>query len=173
VLLSTGTYLKFVVPKGGEMKSLIRRFASIGAIFSLVLAASSATMQAQDAISPSVEVDKAVIMGEQTSTIVLVEVTFLCVASTANHVTVTITQLSTDSSNGIGGGPVTASEPVSCNGKPRRIAVSIVNGTPAVPTFNLGKATVTAKLFLGAVEIANDTETKGIGFPGGGGDEDH
>jgi len=161
------------------MKSLITRFASIGTIFalatifSLVFTGSSARTQAQsiDTIAPSVEVNKAVIMGEQTSTIVLVEVTYTCATGTANNVSVKITQASMDSSNGVGGGPVTDSEPVSCNGKPRRVAVSILNATPGVPTFNLGKATFVANLNMGTVSITSDTETTGIAFPGGG--EDH
>lgn len=148
------------------MKSLITRIASIG-IFSLVLAGLSATTQAQT-INPSVEVDKAVIMGEQTSTIVLVEVTYTCIAGAATTVSVSISQTSGDSSNGVGGSG-SGSEPVACNGKPRRISVSIPNAFG--PTFNLGRATVVAHLNMGVMSIATETETLRIGFPGGGGEE--
>jgi hypothetical protein len=145
--------------------------AAVALVSSLAMLA---TTQAQS-ITPSVEVDKAVIMGEQTSTIVLVEVTYTCAASTATTVTVTIKQLSTDSSNGVGDSVgATGSEPVSCTGKPRRLSVSIPNPTAGTgPSFNLGKASVTANLLLATMSIANDTETVGIAFPGGGGEEDH
>jgi hypothetical protein len=129
-----------------------------------------ATTQAQyslSTINPSVEVDKAVIMGEQTSTIVLVEVTVTCIVN--DTVDVTITQAPADSSNGIGGS-AKGSEPVACTTKPRRIAVSIPNGAPGVASFNLGKATIKAN--LATLSTVSDSETVGIGFPGGGG-EDH
>jgi hypothetical protein len=124
------------------MKSLITRFASIGTIFSFVLAGLT---PAAAVAANTVRIHK----GAEVSTYdvgrtdVLLKVTANCSLGANGTVTVNIEQLATESSNGTATISSTGTSPVRCNGQDQTVAVTVEGG---VPGFNLGTATAEVTL---------------------------
>ena len=140
------------------MKSLITRIASIG-IFSLVLAGSSATTQAQALDPTSVHVHKgAVALYVPSVNAVLIKVTVVCTGGTGTvMVTVTQTAAQSNANTATSG---SGSSSVKCDGHRRSVAVSV-----GAFDANLGDATATAMLTPPMGPSVTDTQTIVIGFP--------
>jgi hypothetical protein len=119
------------------MKSLITRFASIGAIFSLVLV--GLTPAAAVAALNSVRIHKGaeVSIFNPGQNSALLKVTANCSTGLNATVTVNIEQTAMESSNGTAT-TGTGTSPVQCNGKDQTVAVTVVSPTPGP---NLGTAT--------------------------------
>ena len=139
------------------MKSLLTRFASIGTIFSLVLAGSSATTPAQTLYSSaSVHVHKgAISVFNQT----LVKVTAVCSGGGLGTISLEVIQTEDQSSNGQAT-DAKGFETVKCNGQPQNVAVS-----PFGFTYNIGEATATVMLMVNGVPVASTTRTIVLRFP--------
>ena len=140
------------------MKSLITRFASIGTIFSLVLAGLSATTPAQ-IVSPaaSVHVHKGAI---SVFNVPLIKVTAVCSGGGLGNINVQVIQTADQSSNGLATDS-TGSESVKCNGQPQNVAV-----TPFGATYNIGEATAIVMLMDASfVTVASTTRTIVLRFP--------
>jgi hypothetical protein len=141
------------------MKSLVTRFASIGSIFSLVLAGLSATALAVILPPPnatSVHTHRSVV-STGTYAGLVAKVTAVCSGGTGK-VRVTIVQMAAQ--NSVDGTTATASSssnnfdsPVVCDNTSRTIAVHINSYPPPGP--NLGAATATTTL----------TVTPSVGLP--------
>jgi hypothetical protein len=157
------------------MKSLITRFASIGTIFSLVLAALSATALAQIPLvvppaATSVHTHRGVVaLG--TGSALVAKVTAVCSGGTGT-VKVTVTQMAADSS--VDGTATslsigTYSSPVKCDNTPRTIAVHLPLDTNKGPNLGAGTATATLTVTNGAaMSITSETnEPVQIVFPVG------
>lgn len=141
------------------MKSLLTRFASIGTIFSLVLAGLSATTPAQIAgPSASVHVHKGAISFDNTT---IVKVTAVCSGGGLGTLNVEVIQTADQSSNGQATDASNVTETVKCNGQPQNVAVS-----PFGFTYNIGEATAIVMLMdASAVTVASTTRTIVLGFP--------
>ena len=140
------------------MKSLLTRFASIGTIFSLVLAGLSATTPAQIAgPSASVHVHKGAISFDNTT---IVKVTAVCSGGGLGTLNVEVIQTADQSSNGQATGASNVTETVKCNGQPQNVAVS-----PFGFTYNIGEATATVMLMVNGVPVASTTRTIVLRFP--------
>ncbi|TLZ27194.1 MAG: hypothetical protein E6K27_05720 [Gammaproteobacteria bacterium] len=140
------------------MKSLITRFASIGTIFSLVLAGLSATTPAQIlGPSASVHVHKGAISVFNAT---LVKVTAVCSGGGLGTITAEVIQTADQSSNGQGADG-TGTETVKCNGQSQNVAV-----TPATAaTYNIGEATAIVTLTdMMGVTVASTTRPIVLGF---------
>ena len=140
------------------MKSLITRFASIGTIFSLVLAGSSATTPALTlGPSASVHVHKGAI---SVFNVPLVKVTAVCSGGGLGNINVEVIQTADQSSNGLDTDS-TGSESVKCNGQSQTVAV-----TPFGATYNIGQATAIVMLMdASTLTVASTTRTIVLGFP--------
>jgi len=143
------------------MKSLITRFASIGTIFSLVLAGSSATTPAltlgPSGPSASVHVHKGAISFDNTT---IVKVTAVCSGGGLGTLNVEVIQTADQSSNGQATDASNVTETVKCNGQPQNVAVS-----PFGFTYNIGEATATVMLMVNGVPVASTTRTIVLRFP--------
>jgi len=140
------------------MKSLFTRFASIGVLFSLVLAGSSVTTPAQTVDPSFVHIHRgavgALVPGANN---VLAKVTALCTGGTGT-VTVTITQtMAQSNANTNANGTGTSS--VKCDGQLRTVAVSV-----GAFTANIGEATGVVMLSAPSGP-ATQTRTIVLGFP--------
>ena len=140
------------------MKSLITRFASIGTIFSLVLAGLSATTPAQIlGPSASVHVHKGAISIFNNT---LVKVTAVCSGGGLGTITAEVIQTADQSSNGQGADG-TGTETVKCNGQSQTVAV-----TPFGATYNIGQATAIVMLMdASTLTVASTTRTIVLRFP--------
>ena len=140
------------------MKSLLTRFASIGTIFSLVLAGSSATTPALTLDpSASVHVHKGAISVFNET---LVKVTAVCSGGGLGTISVQVTQTADQSSNGQAT-DAKGFETVKCNGQSQNVAV-----TPPGFTYNIGEATAIVMLMDASfVTVASTTRTIVLGFP--------
>jgi len=140
------------------MKSLITRFASIGTIFSLVLAGLSATTPAQ-IVGPaaSVHVHKGAI---SVFNVAFIKVTAVCSGGGLGNINVQVIQTADQSSNGLATDS-TGSESVKCNGQPQNVAV-----TPFGATYNIGQATAIVMLMdASTLTVASTTRTIVLRFP--------
>ena len=140
------------------MKSLITRFASIGTIFSLVLAGLSATTPAQ-IVGPaaSVHVHKGAI---SVFNVAFIKVTAVCSGGGLGSISLEVMQTEDQSSNGLAT-DAKGFETVKCNGQSQNVAV-----TPPGFTYNIGEATAIAMLMdASAVTVASTTRTIVLGFP--------
>ena len=136
------------------MKSLITRFASIGTIFSLVLAGLSATTPAQ-IVGPSVH--KGAISFDNTT---IVKVTAVCSGGGLGTLSVEVIQTADQSSNGKATN-AEGFETVKCNGQSQNVAV-----TPPDFTYNIGEATAIVMLMdANGVPVASTTRTIVLRFP--------
>src|SRR5947199_3634147 len=114
------------------MKSLLTRFASIGTIFSLVLAGLSATTPAQIAgPSASVHVHKGAISFINTT---IVKVRAVCSGGGLGTINARVIQTADQSSNGQATYAM-GSDTVKCNGQSQNVAVTIFG-----ITYNIGQA---------------------------------
>jgi len=140
------------------MKSLITRFASIGTIFSLVLAGLSATTPAQIvAPSPSVHVHKGAISVFNET---LVKVTAVCSGGGLGTISLEVIQTADQSSNGQAT-DAEGFETVKCNGQSQNVAV-----TPPGFGYNIGEATAIVMLMDASfVTVASTTRTIVLRFP--------
>ena len=140
------------------MKSLITRFASIGTLFSLVLAGSSITTPAQIVDPSFVHISRGAIgLFFASTNEVLAKVTALCTGGTGT-VTVTITQtMAQSNANTNANGTGTSS--VKCDGQLRTVAVSV-----GAFTANIGEATGVVMLSAPSGP-ATQTRTIVLGFP--------
>ena len=140
------------------MKSLITRFASIGTIFSLVLAGLSATTPAQIlGPSASVHVHKGAISIFNDT---LVKVTAVCSGGGLGSISLEVIQTEDQSSNGLAT-DAKGFETVKCNGQSQDVAV-----TPPGFTYNIGGATAIVMLMdASAVTVASTTRPIVLRFP--------
>ncbi|TLZ44770.1 MAG: hypothetical protein E6K32_04970 [Gammaproteobacteria bacterium] len=140
------------------MKSLITRFASIGTIFSLVLAGLSATTPAQIlGPSASVHVHKGAISVFNET---IVKVTAICSGGGLGSLSVEVIQTADQSSNGLAT-DAKGFETVKCNGQSQDVAV-----TPPGFTYNIGGATAIVMLMdASAVTVASTTRPIVLRFP--------
>ena len=139
------------------MKSLITRFASIGTIFSLVLAGLSATTPALTVVSSaSVHVHKGAISVFNAT---LVKVTAVCSGGGLGTISLQVSQTADQSSNGLAT-DAKGFETVKCNGQTQNVAV-----TPPGFTYNIGEATATVMLMVNGVPVASTTRTIVLRFP--------
>jgi hypothetical protein len=159
------------------MKSLITRFASIGSIFSLVLAGLSATALAVVILPPpnatSVHTHRSVV-STGTYAGLVAKVTAVCSGGTGK-VRVTIVQMAAQ--NSVDGTMTTASSsqnnfdsPVVCDNTSRTIGVHI-NTAPVEGAPNLGAATATTTLTVtpsvGPPVTTTETNNVEVVFPVG------
>jgi hypothetical protein len=141
------------------MKSLITRFVSIGAIFSLLLVGWTARTRAQLFGDPSVHIHKgAVALFAPSINSVLAKVTAHCTGGTGS-VAVRITQTAAQS-NADTPASGTGSSTVKCDGQDRDVAVST-----GVFQANLGEATAMVTLTPPSGTPVTATRTINIAFP--------
>ena len=140
------------------MKSRLTRFASIGTIFSLVLAGLSATTPALTVVSSaSVHVHKGAISVFNAT---LVKVTAVCSGGGLGTISLQVSQTADQSSNGLAT-DAKGFETVKCNGQSQDVAV-----TPPGFTYNIGGATAIVMLMdASAVTVASTTRPIVLRFP--------
>ena len=142
------------------MKSLITRFASIGTIFSLVLAGLSTTTPAltlgPSGPSASVHVHKGAISFANTT---IVKVRAVCSGGGLGTINARVIQTADQSSNGQATDAM-GSDTVKCNGQSQNVAVTIFG-----ITYNIGQAQAIVMLLDGTgATVASKTATIVLGF---------